>query len=328
MWVSLPKIFDGCSTKDGMGALYPKICGVSLPKIMWVLYSPKDGRGVASYPKIRSHELGFSRLDISTSNATRDKDLESHVGWSLGLVGYIKINRKENAKAATAQTHPGWWFTAAEPRLVTMMAGGWRTCAGWFQMRMEVNGGDSGDDYGGDGVRRLQMVATWRLRRWGSEGNGVEVAEREIKVTRWRLVGWPEMGGEVEMIDDDDDGGSGVEWWLPTAGGRNLAWILPEKGDGVGKPKGGRRSSSETGLNESCGACSFPSVFLTADVGWLSGVYSLVLMMSILENVVVFGPMDGANLLVQNTLWAKDMDLRSLSGWADELDLVLNQVMI
>ncbi|GKE57468.1 hypothetical protein Tco_1496653 [Tanacetum coccineum] len=30
-------------------------------------------------------------------------------------------------------------------------------------------------------------------------------------------------------------------------------------------------------------------------------------------------------LLVQNTLWAKDRDLRSLSGWADELDLVLNQ---
>nr|GEW52768.1 isovaleryl-CoA dehydrogenase, mitochondrial [Tanacetum cinerariifolium] len=49
------------------------------------------------------------------------------------------------------------------------------------------------------------------------------------------------------------------------------------------------RASSEIGLTKFCGACSFPSVFLTADVGWISGVCSLVLMASILENVVVFG---------------------------------------
>ncbi|GJR31577.1 hypothetical protein Tco_1107809, partial [Tanacetum coccineum] len=68
-----------------------------------------------------------------------------------------------------------------------------------------------------------------------------------VVVVAWQQRGWRwwcgvgDEGGEVEMIDDDDDGGSGVEWWLPPAGGRNLAWILPEKGDGAGKPKGGRR---------------------------------------------------------------------------------------
>nr|GEW56530.1 hypothetical protein [Tanacetum cinerariifolium] len=49
-----------------------------------------------------------------------------------------------------------------------------------------------------------------------------------------------------------------------------------------------RRSLSETGLTKFYGACSLHSVFLTADVGWLGDVCSLVLMESILENVVVF----------------------------------------
>ncbi|GJZ45284.1 hypothetical protein Tco_0592880 [Tanacetum coccineum] len=47
-------------------------------------------------------------------------------------------------------------------------------------------------------------------------------------------------------------------------------------------------ASSEIGLAKSCRACSIPSVFLTADVGWLSKVCSLVLMVSILGNAVVF----------------------------------------
>ncbi|GKD62425.1 hypothetical protein Tco_1299934, partial [Tanacetum coccineum] len=188
-----------------------------------------------------------------------------------------------------------WWLAAVE---VT-----------WWR-RLWV---DSGDDYGGDGVRRLQMVATWRLRRWGSEGNGVEVAEREIKVTRWRLVGWPEMGDEVEMIDDDDDGGSGVEWWLPPAGGRNLAWILPEKGDGVGKPKGGRRCM--------CVARRVPHGG--------RGLAKWSLLVSAHDEYFrkrgCIRSHGWRQLVSTNTLWAKDMDLRSLSGWADELDLVLNQ---
>nr|GEX86398.1 putative ribonuclease H-like domain-containing protein [Tanacetum cinerariifolium] len=47
-------------------------------------------------------------------------------------------------------------------------------------------------------------------------------------------------------------------------------------------------AASEASLPKSSGSCSFPSVFLTADVGWLRGVFSLVLMMSILGNAVVF----------------------------------------
>ncbi|GKB12824.1 hypothetical protein Tco_0846747, partial [Tanacetum coccineum] len=42
------------------------------------------------------------------------------------------------------------------------------------------------------------------------------------------------------------------------------------------------RASSEIGLPKSCGTCSFPSVFLTTDVGWLRGVCSLVLMGSLI----------------------------------------------
>nr|GEU47452.1 hypothetical protein [Tanacetum cinerariifolium] len=49
-----------------------------------------------------------------------------------------------------------------------------------------------------------------------------------------------------------------------------------------------RRSASEEGLPKSYGICSFPSVFCTADVGLLRGVFPLVLIMSILENLVVF----------------------------------------
>nr|GEY81873.1 hypothetical protein [Tanacetum cinerariifolium] len=48
------------------------------------------------------------------------------------------------------------------------------------------------------------------------------------------------------------------------------------------------RATSVAGLPKSCGSCSFPSMFLTADVGWLRRVCSLVLMMSILGNAVVF----------------------------------------
>nr|GEU93326.1 hypothetical protein [Tanacetum cinerariifolium] len=49
-----------------------------------------------------------------------------------------------------------------------------------------------------------------------------------------------------------------------------------------------RKAASEAGSPKSCGSCSFPSVFLTMDEGWLRGVCSLVLMMSILGNAVVF----------------------------------------
>nr|GEY59225.1 transposase (putative), gypsy type [Tanacetum cinerariifolium] len=49
-----------------------------------------------------------------------------------------------------------------------------------------------------------------------------------------------------------------------------------------------RKAASEAGLPKPCETCSFPSVFLTADVGWLTRVCSLLLMVSILENAVVF----------------------------------------
>ncbi|GKA54982.1 hypothetical protein Tco_0753931 [Tanacetum coccineum] len=65
------------------------------------------------------------------------------------------------------------------------------------------------------------------------------------------------------------------------------------------------RASLEIGLTESCGACSFPSMFLTADVGWLSGVCSLVLMMSILENVS--GALVGQGSALIACLWIRPL---------------------
>ncbi|GJS93628.1 hypothetical protein Tco_0800596 [Tanacetum coccineum] len=85
---------------------------------------------------------------------------------------------------------------------------------------------------------RMNQVNELKRAQVGGGGDDENKDDGEV-VVEMVVVG---CGGDVvEMIDDDDDGGSGVKWWLPPAGDRNLAWILPEKGDGARKPKGGRR---------------------------------------------------------------------------------------